>query len=307
MFKKFEHVRVNEIACVIEPLSDTRDADTSWSLTKLFMNAITKKLRGIQFGSINGGGHIHAYYPDEVFTRGRISHGDVRQFDDGEYKPTYNVSSPFISNGKTTDWNASVYFRLTSVNIDTAVRNAVKYLRKFTPVNIVQATIDKVDRGRRSISTDEQYALRAICEKIVDRPRMLKALFRELQHLNNVGHKFCDPELGSNVAEYFVKHAEHMENEDTGKNYTFVYVETVGGQHQFTTIPMPDLSTLDTQIGMNRTCSDTCADMIKSSVVSDELPDDVLSKVSVLTVSQDGTFLDGVGYKFCDEVYYVYK
>ena len=54
MFRKFEHVRVSEITCVIEPLSDTRVADTSWSLTKLFMNAITKKLRGIQFGSING-------------------------------------------------------------------------------------------------------------------------------------------------------------------------------------------------------------------------------------------------------------
>jgi len=33
----------------------------------------------------------------------------------------------------------------------------------------------------------------------------------------------------------------------------------------------------------------------------------VLSKVSVLTISDNDSFLDGVGYKYCDEVYYVYK
>ena len=41
--------------------------------------------------------------------------------------------------------------------------------------------------------------------------------------------------------------------------------------------------------------------------VTTELPDEWLAKVAVLAITDNDTFLDGVGWKYCDEVYYVYK
>lgn len=271
-----------------------------------FMNAIRKKLRDIQFK--RDGYSYWAYYPDELFGRGFISFADVRGYGNGERKPTYNVRSPYIENNKTDVYNSKLFFRLSSVNLNTAVRNAVKYLREYTPVDIMRVTVGQAREGRCKISYGETDDIRQLATKICGSFVIDKKIRNELVHLYNTGHQFVDPEFGSNVAEYFTKHAAHVENEKTGVGYTFVYVKTINGRHEFTCIDIDDINSVAdnaTQGTVYRSSEEEKLDA--NARVTYELPDDVLSKVSVLTVGDDGVFLDGVGYKHCDEVYYVYK
>ena len=271
-----------------------------------FMGAIRKKLRGIQFRQ--SGLSYWAYYPDELFARGLISFADVREsYGDGEPKPTYNVRSPYIENNKTDVWNSSLFFRLSSVNLNTAVRNAVKYLREYTPVDIMRVTADQARSGRNRISHEELDDIRQLCNKISGSLVIDKKIRNELMHLYNTGHQFVDPEYGKNVAEYFTKHAAHVENEKTGVGYTFVLVKTVNGRHEFTCIDIDDINSVADNATRAIYRSGGEEKLDANARVTYELPDDVLSKVSVLTVGDDGVFLDGVGYKHCDEVYYVYK
>jgi hypothetical protein len=270
-----------------------------------FMDAIRKKLRGIQFKQ--AGLCYWAYYPDELFARGLISFADIREnYGTGERKATYNVSSPYIENNKTGIHNPALFFRLSSVNINTAVRNAVKYLREYTPTDIVRATIRLASEARNNLSHNEAGEIRQLCRNVCGSLVMEKSLRNELMHLHNAGHQFVDPEYGSNVAQYFTKHAEHVENDKARVSYTFVYVKTINGRHEFTCIDINDLNSVADAI---RTAYSSSKDEVRdaNARVTYELPDDVLSKVSVLTVGGDNTFLDGVGYKYCDEVYYVYK
>lgn len=271
-----------------------------------FIDAIRKKLRGIQFKQ--NGLCYWAYYPDEVFARGLISFADVREsYGDGERKSTYNVSSPYIQNNKTDVYNSSLFFRLSSVNLNTAVRNAVKYLRAYTPTDIVQVTIGLANTARNDLSYDEKSEIRQLSSRLCGSFVMEKNLRNELMHLYNASHEFVDPEYGSAVAEYLTKHAAHVENEKTGVNFTFVLVKTVNGRHEFTCIDINDINSVTNKISSMIYRSSVDEERDANARVTHELPDDVLSKVSVLTVGGDDTFLDGVGYKFCDEVYYVYK
>lgn len=271
-----------------------------------FMDAIRKKLRGIQFKQ--AGRKYWAYYPDEVFARGFISFADVREsYGDGERKPTYNVRSPYIENNKTDVWNSELFFRLSSVNLNTAVRNAVKYLREYSPVDIVRVTADRARNGRSRVSHRELDDIRQLSNKICGSLVVDKKIRNELLHLHNTGHQFVDPEFGSNVAEYFTKHAAHVENEKTGQSYTFVLIKTVNGRHEFTCIDINDINSVADNATRAIYRSSEEEKLDANARVTYELPDDVLSKVSVLTVGDNSNFLDGVGYKFCDEVYYVYK
>ena len=270
-----------------------------------FMDAISHTMRGIQFRS--GGHGYYAYYPDELFARGVISFADVRQSGDGlEPNPTYNVRSPYIQNNKTDVYNSSLFFRLSSVNLNTAVRNAVKYLRAYTPIDIIRVTIGLANTARNDLSHDEKGEIRQLSSRLCGSFVMEKNLRNELMHLYNASHEFVDPEYGSAVAEYFTKHAAHVENEKTGVDFTFVLVKTVNGRHEFTCIDVNDINSVADKLSFGIGGLELKERDVNARVTH-ELPDDVLSKVSVLTVGGDNTFLDGVGYKFCDEVYYVYK
>jgi len=289
---KFTHQRVDELVRLA-----ASERFESGSLTLLnFMEEIQKKLRGIQFGRISQ--RVYAYYPDELFARGYISYRDIRYIRSVPEKYTYNVSSPYIENNKTDKYNADRFFRMSSINIDTAVRNAVKYLRAYTPTDIVRVTVGLANDARDEVSHEERTDIRQLSSKICGSRAMEKNLRNELMHLYNAGHQFVDPEYGSAVAEYFTKHAAHTENEKTGVDFTFVLVKTVDGRHRFTCIDINRIRSV-AYGGEEKLDANTH--------VTYELPDDVLSKVSVLTVGEDNTFLDGIGYKYCDEVYYVYK
>jgi hypothetical protein len=276
-----------------------------------FMDGIKKQLRGIKFGVAIDNKKTHytfAYYPDEVFARGKISYKDCRDIKRSEEKLTFNVSAKSIENNKTNHYNTDLYYRMSSTNITTGIRNAVKHLRAYTPIDVVTTTIGDVVSHRNSVGQNENYEIRQLSSYLCDSGVMCAKLKAELLHLHASGHNFVNPEYGEKLAQYITAFKAQAENSTMGQDYICVQVRTTSTGHEFTCVDVDDHKQLahDIMYDSRRSCL-RLSDMNAGTRVTTELPDDVLSKVSVLTISDNDSFLDGVGYKYCDEVYYVYK
>ena len=279
-----------------------------------FMDGIKKQLRGIKFGVDNvptrsQAHYVFAYYPDEVFARGKISYKDCRDIKPrGEEKLTFNVSAKSIENNKTNHYNGDLYYRMSSVNMATGIRNAVKHLRAYTPTEVMMTTLEGLVQHRNKVGSDENYEIRQLSSYLCDSGVMCAKLRTELLHLHTSGHNFIDPVYGDKLAKYVSASREQAENSRIGQDYICVQVRTTGTGHEFTCLDVGDHKQLAHDIRYDsRRSEQRLSDIREGTRVTTELPDDVLSKVSVLTITDNDTFLDGVGWKYCDEVYYVYK
>ena len=304
---KYMHVPVNEL----REWDFTLDMQAAAVPLLTFTDGIKKQLRGIKFGVVESSRsrtlHLFAYYPDEVFARGKVSYTDCRERRSGGEKLTFNVSAKSIENNKTNHYNGDLYYRMSSTSMKAGVRNAVKHLRAYTPVEVMMTTLEGLVRHRNSVGQNENYEIRQLSSYLCDSGVMCAKLRTELLHLHTSGHNFIDPVYGEKLAQYVSASKEQAENSSMGQDYICVQVRTTSTGHEFTCLAVDDHKQLAHDIRYDsRRSEQRLSDIREGTRVTTELPDDVLSKVSVLTISEDDTFLDGVGWKYCDEVYYVY-
>tara|TARA_A100001515_G_scaffold145038_1_gene151486 strand:+ start:4655 stop:5593 length:939 start_codon:yes stop_codon:yes gene_type:complete len=303
--EKFNHKLVSSIESKGVNAKDLPDdfGEESGKVKK-FALAIANKLRGIKFApfTTSRGNVLWVYYPDELFARGRIDFSDRRYSDSvGETIRTYNVWSPFIQNNKSDKYNREVYYKLSSVNMKTAVRNAVKHLREYSPTNVLFASYENFRSARSGSLLELGTAIDKQSREISGSSSRPKRLFDELKHLVASGHSFIDPTFKEDLEKYITL---EKEQEDTlaKQEYTFVYVKGVGNDQEIYTLSTKDLT--DRLSYLNEA---QLIDVESELGTSSELTDHLLSRVSVLMPMDKDKFLEDIGYKFCDEVYYVYN
>ena len=307
---KYMHVPVNELREVDFTLDVL--ATIPHLPLQAFMDGIKKQLRGIKFGVVESSRsrtlHLFAYYPDEVFARGKVSYTDCRERRSGGEKLTFNVSAKSIENNKTNHYNGDLYYRMSSTSMKAGVRNAVKHLRAYTPVEVMMTTLEDLVRHRNSVGQNENYEIRQLSSYLCDSGVMCAKLRTELLHLHTSGHNFIDPVYGEKLAQYVSASKEQAENSSMGQDYICVQVRTTSTGHEFTCLAVDDHKQLAHDIRYDsRRSEQRLSDMAANVRVTTELPDEWLAKVAVLAITDNDTFLDGVGWKYCDEVYYVYK
>ena len=136
---------------------------------------------------------------------------------------------------------------------------------------------------------------------------MCAKLRTELLHLHTSGHNFIDPVYGEKLAKYVSASKEQAENSSMGQDYICVQVRTTSTGHEFTCLAVDDHKQLAHDIRYSHNiAASKLSDIYAGTRVTTELPDEWLAKVAVLAITDNDTFLDGVGWKYCDEVYYVY-
>jgi hypothetical protein len=305
---KYMHVPVNEL----REWDFTLDMQAAAVPLLTFTDGIKKQLRGIKFGVVESSRsrtlHLFAYYPDEVFARGKVSYTDCRERRSGGEKLTFNVSAKSIENNKTNHYNGDLYYRMSSTSMKAGVRNAVKHLRAYTPTDVMTTTLEDLVKHRNSVGQNENYEIRQLSSYLCDSGVMCAKLRTELLHLHTSGHNFIDPVYGEKLAQYVSASKEQAENSSMGQDYICVQVRTTDTGHEFTCLDVDDHKQLAHDIRYDsRRSKQRLSDMHAGTRVTTELPDEWLAKVAVLAITEDDSFLDGVGWKYCDEVYYVYK
>ena len=229
--------------------------------------------------------------PKDPFCLGWIGYGDFQTTVSAD-KESYVVYSKNISNWKYGDYNDQ-YHMAMSVNLNTAVRNAKKYLRPLSTSDMAlekySEMITHSEKSKSKASNDAYNALNDMLRHSANQPN---ALIEYMRTLVNTGHEFTNKELEGTLLNYFKLEKESIELKNKVIKTVFVRVHERFGKQVF------DVATVVKDGYSNKT----------QSVVNynrDNLPEDIMGKISALSMVENGHWVDDVGYRVDATLFYV--
>ena len=264
-----------------------------------FMKGIRRAFRGVLFTPDAGDKRrVYVHMPNDPYVMGYIGYGDFLTTAKA-MQSSYVISSRHIANYKYADYNDQHYMAM-SINLDTAVRNAKKYLRPLTTKDMALDQWTESDMRRKSKDTKSAMEVKrnnalsdllakSNREKNIDYNPMLEYM----RTLVTVGHEFTDKELESNLLSYFAleKDVKAFSGNDIDVDYVRIYEKY--GKQVFDVVPLIREDSYRSALG-NLTTYD-----------KDKVPEDVMGKVSVLSMVENGHWVDDVGYRVDATMFYV--
>ena len=283
----------------VEQQKVARDYLASQRELQEFMAEIRKSFRGVLFTPDAGDKRkVYVHMPNDPYVMGYIGYGDFLTTAKA-MQSSYVISSRHIMNYKYADYNDQHYMAM-SINLSTAVRNAKKYLRPLTTKDMALDDWTEADMRRKSKNTKSEMEVKrnnalsdllakSNREKNIDYNPMLEYM----RTLVKVGHEFTDKELESNLLSYFAleKDVKAFNGNDVDVDYVRVYEKY--GKQVFDVVPLIREDSYRSTLG-NLTTYD-----------KDKVPEDVMGKVSVLSMVENGHWVDDVGYRVDATMFYV--
>ena len=264
-----------------------------------FMAEIRKSFRGVLFTPDAGDKRrVYVHMPNDPYVMGYIGYGDFLTTAKA-MQSSYVISSRHIANYKYADYNDQHYMAM-SINLDTAVRNAKKYLRPLTTKDMALDQQTESDMRRKSKDTKSAMEVKrnnALSDLLAKSNRTLNIeynpMLEYMRTLVTVGHEFTDKELESNLLSYFAleKDVKAFSGNDVDVDYVRVYEKY--GKQVFDVVPLIREDSYRSTLG-NLTTYD-----------KDKVPEDVMGKVSVLSMVENGHWVDDVGYRVDATMFYV--
>ena len=261
-----------------------------------FMKELRKAFRGVVFTPQGDMRKVYMHMPNDPYVMGYIGYGDF-QTTTKAMQSSYVVSSRHIMNMKYADYNDQYYMAM-SINLSTAVRNAKKYLRPLTTKDM--ALDEHNDMQRKSNDTESRASnakntaqsdllARSNREKKIEYNPMLEYM----RTLVKVGHEFTDKELESNLLTYFKLEDEHKVLLDKGINVSYVRIYEKYGKQVFDVAPIISKDRYNHIVG----------DITPYGKA--DVPEDIVGKVSMLSMVDNGHWVDDVGYRVDATMFYV--
>ena len=302
MSGEYKKLRVADVDRGIIPLRgrDQREIDSDPLIgVKLqlqdFMDAVGKGIRGIKFGYMYED-RVSVFMEGHPYTMGWIGFFDHRD-SPKERTDHYVVYSHNITNGKYS--YSQQQYMAASVNMSTAVKNAKTYLRNYTPTQLAYEEYPSVQVGHSDIGYTQSR--RATDAKISIRDHAY--FLHEMQNLVAIGHEFVNPEFASHVHEYVT--AEQEDRQVRKNAAVFVRHYERLGKDAFDVVRVPSVNEGRYKV----------KDMNTTTYTSDDLPKHIMDGIAVLQIlppeNKDrrrgtrGTYVEGVGHKVGDNMYFV--
>ena len=283
----------------VEQLKVARDYLASNLDIQDFMKGIRRAFRGVLFTQDAGDKRrVYVHMPNDPYVMGYIGYGDFLTTAKA-MQSSYVISSRHIANYKYADYNDQHYMAM-SINLDTAVRNAKKYLRPLTTKDMALDQWTESDMRRKSKDTKSAMEVKrnnALSDLLAKSNRTLNIdynpMLEYMRTLVTVGHEFTDKELESNLLSYFAleKDVKAFSGNDVDVDYVRVYEKY--GKQVFDVVPLIREDSYRSALG-NLTTYD-----------KDKVPEDIMGKVSVLSMVENGHWVDDVGYRVDATMFYV--
>jgi len=276
-----------------------------------YMMSLQKEIPSIQFGldgmvkaktiNIKENGiyeirvvsELYAYLPDDEFALGKIGFWDyctTRAKNGAPRAESYMVQAHSIRNTKYDEYRDQ-YNMLMSKDMNVAVDNAKKYLRQYSPVDLIKAVAHKVSdnvgqfRYKKRRARDE--ALRDMSDFDV---------VKELKQLVASGYKFMYPEVEQRVMKVLSAADDFATLEHKKFGGKFITVSNQLGVQMFDVIPYDDaLGTITPEWNGEGGIR----------YRADEMPEDLLGRVAVLSMAQHYDYIEGVGNRMGESMFWV--
>ena len=237
------------------------------------------------------------YRPQDTYPMGYIVYADL--MDGGDGAERYSVFSPNISNGKYTHGERE--FMASTLHRAKAVKNAAKYLRPLSPIHVLQqvhgAFIDKKYTAMALNEREHSSRMSKVSTNLF-KPGLDVPLMAELKRILQSGYEFADKELEADFREALQAKEEKQidRTEQIGAQFSFVEIVQQAGQTMFrgygaapTYRQMPLVKETDTDF----------------SYTQEELPEHLRGAIAVLSMLGAGEYVNGVGYRAADNMFYV--
>ena len=255
-----------------------------------FLEALAKKLPTCKFSPRgNNKQSLYVYLPNDLYAMGWVGYNDYRIEGEGTYK-TIAVYSHTISNDKYSSYNDQHYM-LMSTNPKRAIKNALSHLRPYTPKELNDCFAYPVVRKVRDTNRENQEKVED-AQKAVTQHNQLQA---ELRAVVASGYQFVDADFGSKVAA-FLNEVDEYALQTSEVHMFFVRAYMLNDQQMF------DVTFLE---NAHNTWDYKVSTEPAERYTSDTLPEHLSGKLSVLMMCELDEYVDGVGIRMNDGVFYV--
>ena len=296
---QYKHKLVSKIHQTIgEQLGEDLTGDLYHSQElKNFRTRLRREMRGV-YTKTRDNTSAWVCMDNEPMALGWVGYGDYQTSKMGD--PKYVVCARDIENMKYSDYTIQHNMRMAT-NIDTAIKHAKGHMRKYTTDDIAQVFAKDVKRAVNNIKDKARDEF----NKAVTNAGIKgsgygdgseKKLMVELFNMVHAGHKFVDTEVDTSIRTLMAK---TKENDRFGKGVT----------------PVNFLRTYKHYDGM-RVDITRIADITgyrhepmhehKHTYLAQDLPDDFAGKVAVMSMCEDKHFVEGVGYRVNEAMFYFY-
>lgn len=254
-----------------------------------FLLGLMEKLPTCKFArDANNHRKVYVYLPSDLYAMGWVGCNDYRI--EGSGTNTLGVYSHTITNDKYASHNDQ-HHMLMSTNPKRAIKNALSHLRPYTPRELNNCFAYPVVRKVRDTNYENQ-------EKVEDAQNAVtkhKQLQAELRAVVASGYQFVDADFSSKVAA-FLSEVDEYALQASEVHMFFVRAYVSNGQQLF------DVTFLENaHNSWNYKVSDEPAERY----TSDTLPEHLSGKLSVLMMCELDEYVDGVGIRMNDGVFYV--
>ena len=260
----------------------------------LLKTKVSEAFRGVSFAKM-GQNRLWVYYPDEPYPMGYIGYGDFRTEVTGDDQ--YIVGSRTITNDKYGSHQDQHNMKMT-VNVETAMRNARRFLRNFSPQEMAKSKLNTVcNQSQDSLSCAGNAYRNKMRELFDHESSRSNKMLTELRNLVDTGHEFVDASFGSELHAMFELLDNQKALKDKPIHMYFVRVFEKFGKQTF------DVGTID-----NVQKSSWQAEMSNEfKRYTDDLPEEIMGKLSVLTMVENDSYVDDVGYRAAEGMFYVVR
>ena len=260
----------------------------------LLKTKVSEAFRGVSFAKM-GGNRLWVYYPDEPYPMGYIGYGDFRTETVGEDQ--YMVGSRTITNDKYSSYQDQHNMKMTG-NLDTALRNARRFLRNFSPQEMAKSKLRTVCSQSQDslgdISTEYRNKMRELFDH---ESRNTNKMLTELRNLVDTGHEFVDAAFGSELRAMFELSDNQKALKDKPIHMYFVRVSEKFGKQTFDVGTIDNVQKSSYQVEMSN----------EFKRYTDDLPEEIMGKLSVLTMVENDSYVDDVGYRAAEGMFYVVR
>jgi hypothetical protein len=253
-----------------------------------FQHVLSRKMRGVRFSrGVDNHTSCWVYYPHEKYARGIIS----VQHRDGER--TYCVMSRVIKNNRYGPHSREHYMQW-SKNLQTAVKKAAAALPEFSVTEIAAMNSSVYCSNRNEQLQKEEGKRREAVDKLgvsnVECPafRCLAAMVKQI----------TDGETKQLVQDTLLYNQNVGELRGSGESPMFVYVGQDRSERQTVTgIPLK-------QVNFRSVRLEDDVRPVRFTEGSEEY-NELVGKLSVLSVAQLGDYVHGVGMRVDEDEFYV--
>lgn len=273
-----------------------------------YLLAVSKGLRhaykfAFDSRGVYGRTRYFVYDPNDLYVLGFIGYGDFSISRNGD--PKYVVFAQNIENNKCDSYRVQHRMKM-SENVHTAVRNAKRHLLPISHQEVIRRsyrdTLDKVKDFGETFSDDLTKALSKInltCN--VSRVRQAP-IWLELCHKMDSGQHFLSAEFHKDVANARSIMATMDEQKALPVTAYCVRVYERLGEQTFDVARIPDISV------MSGWDTDSLYDSLHGTprYRAETLPSDIMSKLAALSICDVGDYVEEVGHRNMETLYYVY-